>query len=268
MYNFRLLYSLLICLFLNDLSAQDCCSRWVGGLDYNLKVPIGSLEDSGIRNFHGISIDGFYNFMACSDSKFKILSGIRLSGGTTKKRLGAEVPLDIPAGATGVETHSNAILDFLLVTRFQYNASRLFKPYAEIFAGPRGSYAVEGTQLVENQEGFSNTNESISNRNSTMYGAGLGLLVQINDHLDLNFKATYEKANRMDYLNLEEAYSDTEQINSTAKTEHLGLSVGISFRPGCNKNKNNSSTKKRRRNCNHNCNHNCDYRTQSIKRSN
>ncbi len=229
----------------STIHAQSFKDKFSSGLNFEMETPQGLLSDKGLTNYYGISLESYY--IGCTNKKFRFAPGLRVSGGITKRIEGDQFTLTLPAGAQVTEELFNSSLSIELVGRFMYDNGNRFRPYLEVYAGPRFTSGHEVLALTQPVPGYENGSETVFSGGSMMAGFGIGALVQINENIDFNFKVGTEYTGKVSHSDLSNAASYSRQEIQTTKSLNHNFSIGINFRPACGR------VSKRRRNKSETC---------------
>lgn len=213
------------------ITGQSFGDKLSTGFNFEIKAPEGLLRENGLTNYYGLSTEVFY--VGCTDKKIRFSPGYRLSGGITKRIAGEQFSLTTPAGAQVTEKLFNAFLSIELAGRFIYDNGNRFRPYLELYAGPRFTSGHEVLELTEPIPGYEDGSEMIFSGGSMMAGVGIGALIQVSDKVDLNFKFGTEYTGKVSHSDLSNQARYSRQAIQTTNTFNHTFSIGFNYRPAC-----------------------------------
>ena len=231
MKNLITIFFVLLSFSFSCIHAQSFFDKFSTGVNFEIKSPEGELRQNGLTDFYGISLELFY--VGCTDKKFRFTPGYRFLGGITKQLAGERISLAEPLGAEATEKIFNAYFGFELVGRFMYDNGNRIRPYVELHAGPRFTSGYELLDLTQPVNGYSNSSEVFFTDSSLAAGISLGLLVQLNEDIDLNLKAGIEYTGTTSHSDLSQSAAYSLERLETANAFNQNFSIGINIRPRC-----------------------------------
>ena len=219
--------------------AQFDCSNWGLGLDFNIKKPLGELEENGLTTLFGGNTEIFY--LGLRSKNFIFAPGLRFSAGSTLFKYGETTNLEFPQGGTATQRLSVEHGNILLATRFIYTKFSKFSPYAELYKGKRGTTGYDRLRLDQRDlEGFENSTRKLFSSSNAVHGVAFGGLLSISKNTFLNLKVSYEWTNAVRHLDTTSSAAYSTNSIVTENTRNLGLNIGVFTVLGC------PSTRRRR----------------------
>jgi len=144
-----------------------------------------------------------------------------------------DVPLLAPQMGYSKVTLTNSLWCVNAIARFSLPNKSIFTPYADVFAGYRGTRSNLHIlpYVIDYQQ--SKTNQSLESVDGINYGMGAGILTSLGKHTKLDMGVSYAQAfQNGNIADLNTAYADANGINLNLKESPNGIMmvhVGLIF---------------------------------------
>jgi len=224
----NILSAFIIFLLSFQLHAQNDCNKWALGVDFDVMLPRTDIKTTGYGINYGVNFDIFY--LGHNGSTVSFQPGMRFRGGMSRIQ-SRDVILEQPLNATGTTRIYNTDVDLKFVARFLFFQNNNVRPYFELTAGYRASGTTQDVEANEEAFGFVESSERLTNKFSPSVGFGTGVLIGLSDRLDLNIRASFDKTDQMNYVDIRDRTSIVEYETKDAYTANFA--IGILGRIGC-----------------------------------
>lgn len=217
-----------IIILTTTLSSQTDCTKWTLGLHYNLIKPLDQLHLNGYRFNHGGNAELFR--AGLSKGKVQVQPGLKVNLGTSRSNK-ETVELVVPENGIATAHSHNMVLDLTGSLRFIVPTEHSWSFYGDMNVGGRRSWARETIKPDEDTQNFENAKTDYYETTSFLYGVNLGILIPMNEKVDLDIRGNYEACSLMNHFDL----NTTEYAQvKTADPKDIGLEIGIRIKLGCN----------------------------------
>lgn len=222
-------------LFAQNASAQNHCDRWYIDANYAFLKPLQEFKTGGYHHANGGSMAGYYALIPHYQN-VAFHTGFRLNAFIGKNQKD-RITLADPEGARAKTRVYNGLVDLEVLARIIALPDSKISPYFEGFGGVRLSAGHERLNLIGNYAGYEDVTSTqvVSNLNWVL-GGGAGLLIKLNDVLDLDLRASLDYSPKLKYIDIN-SYEKVEDnlVYDFSTTEALdyNLRIGIRVKIGC-----------------------------------
>lgn len=216
---------------MTSVQAQDSCAKWALGLDLDVLVPYDELQDKGHRSNIGCNLDVLYT--GFQQPKIKFYPGFRFRAGGSETENRSEYLSD-PLQGLVIHGVYNLLVEAKIAGRVLLHPLSIFTPYVEADMGVRFSGAYDKYTADESDAEFDEYTENIVNEFSGVYGAGGGILIRLNEVLDLNLSTNFDWTNSMKYVNFRTEFPYDTALTKNAINQRFA--IGLFVKLGCDRN--------------------------------